>query len=245
MIVNHRTSNNEDEVALQFRHSLLLALVGSALFLYGCQAEAPASKQSSTHELLAQVEAIEADESALLFQQAKAAAEEDNVKVARSLIQQALGRGAGTNGMAEAEAEIKNAEARIATRIAEQKRQAEASKRAQAIADEINALGSSSSASPSSFSDSFCWSINNDDARYACLNKPYQTRNEDARRILLGNCYSLSRPADSQGFTSVCARGKSGCYSLKNQSLHYPCTSCDGSKQWAATAVAGSVFQCR
>lgn len=91
------------------------------MFLWACQAEAPAPKTSSTQDLLAQVEAIEADEAALLFQQAKVAAEQDKVKEAKSLIQQALGRGAGSNGMASAEAEIGKAEARIK----ERKRKAE------------------------------------------------------------------------------------------------------------------------
>ena len=101
---------------------LMIALLG---ILSACQAEAPVSKQSSTQILLAQVEAIEADESALLFQQAKSAAEKDNVKEARLLIQRALGRGAGSNGMAEAEAEIIKADARIASKLAERKRKAE------------------------------------------------------------------------------------------------------------------------
>ncbi len=42
------------------------------------------------------------------------------------------------------ELKLKKAETRIAARIEEQKRKAEASKRAQAIADEISALGSGS-----------------------------------------------------------------------------------------------------
>ena len=103
----------------------LMLFIVTTLLLYGCQAENPASKESSTEDLLAQVEAIEADESALLFQQAKSAAKKDNVKEARLLIQRALGRGAGANGMAEAEAEIIKADARIAAKLAEQKRKAE------------------------------------------------------------------------------------------------------------------------
>ena len=103
-------------MALKLRYIFLLALVSSASVIYGCQAETPALKKSSTQNLLAQVEAIEADEATLLFQQAKVAAEKDNVKEAQSLIQQALGRGAGSTGMYAAKAEIKKAEARIAER---------------------------------------------------------------------------------------------------------------------------------
>lgn len=58
------------------------------------------------------------------------AAEKDDIKEARSLIQQALGRGAGSNGMAAAESEIKMAEARIAVR----KRKAEEARRAREVA---------------------------------------------------------------------------------------------------------------
>jgi len=63
--------------------------------------------------------------------------------------------------MDAAEAEIKKAETRIAVRLAEQKRRADSSRRAQAMADEINALGSSSSGSPPSNSsnDTFCFKV--------------------------------------------------------------------------------------
>lgn len=118
------------KVALQLRHSFLLAFMSSAAVLCACQADAPQPKITSTQDLLAQVEAIEADESVLLFQQAKAAAENDNVKEAKSLVQKALGRGAGSNGIASAEAEIKKAEARIA----ERKRKAEDARRAREAA---------------------------------------------------------------------------------------------------------------
>ena len=50
------------------------------MLLISCQAETPVSKRSSTQNLLDQVEAIEADESALFFQKAKAAAEADKTE---------------------------------------------------------------------------------------------------------------------------------------------------------------------
>lgn len=231
-------------MALKLRYTLLLGLVSSASFIYGCQAEAPAPKTSSTQNLLAQVEAIEADEATLLFQQAKVAAEKDNVKEAQSLIQQALGRGAGSTGMDAAEAEIKKAEARIA----ERKRKAEESRQATIRAEnerrEREQSDNSVSIDGNENNDLLCYSLA-DDARNACLNKPYQIRNEDSRNILLGFCHDVSRFAKNQGFDQVCARGKNGCYSLKNGNLQYSCSTCDGSKRWAATAIAGSVLKCR
>lgn len=213
-----------------------------------CKAQKPAPKLSNNQNLLAQVESIEADEAALLFQQAKSSAEKDKVTEARALIRQALGRGAGSNGMAEAEAEIQKAEARIAARIAEARREAEEKRKAEEEArrkkEAANSQNSQMSSSSERLSDTYCWSIKNENAKYACLNKPYVTKNEDARNILLGHCYNLSLNAERQGFSSVCARGKPSCYSLTNKDLHYPCTSCNGSTQWAATAVAGSVLQC-
>jgi len=98
----------------------------TAATFHGCKAQAPASKSSNTQDLLTQIESIEADEATLLFQQAKAAAKEDDPEEARSLIKQALGRGAGSSGLAEAEMEIKKAEARITDR----KRKAQETKRA-------------------------------------------------------------------------------------------------------------------
>ena len=112
-------------VRLQLKNkSLILGVISVGLFC-ACQAESPA-KQSGAKDLLAQVEAIEADESVLLFQQAKVAAEKNDVSEARSLIQRALGRGAGEIGLADAEVAIKKAEARIA----EKKRKTEEAKSA-------------------------------------------------------------------------------------------------------------------
>jgi len=116
----------------------IVLVVSTSVFLGACHAKAPTPKTSSSQDLLAQVESIEADESALLFEQAKAAAEKDNVKEADSLIQQALGRGAGSNGMVEAKAEIKKAEARIA----EKKRKAENARRARDAATRSSASSS-------------------------------------------------------------------------------------------------------
>lgn len=217
------------------------------VLLMGCQAQPSTPKQSSTQDLLAQVEAIEADESSLLFQQAQAAAQKDNVNEAKSLVKQALGRGAGSVGKVDAETEIKRAEARIA----ERKRKAEEARLAKIRAEEEERQRRSRAqenerltAEQKRRNDGFCYSIDDDNARYACLNKPYATRNEDSRNILLGLCYSLSRSAENQGYDQVCAIGKNGCYSLKNDNLHNPCTSCDGSKKWAAVAAAGVVMTC-
>lgn len=93
-------------------------------------------------------------------------------------------------------------------------------------------------------SDGFCYTLSSDDARYACLQKPFLTQNTDARAILLGQCFSLSNGGQKAGYGHVCSQGKNGCYSLKNSKLHYPCTSCGGSRKWAATAAAGSIITC-
>ena len=98
----------------------------STLILCACQQE------KAENTLLSQMQALEAQEASGLFALATKAAEQDDVETARSLIQQALARGAGSTGLKKAETAIQNAEARIAERIAKQKR-LEASRRELAL----------------------------------------------------------------------------------------------------------------
>ena len=85
--------------------------VWGIMLILGCLAAAACSNDNS-QDLLSQVEALEAAESATLFAQAKQAADDGNVEKAEALIKQALGRGAGTAGLDEAKAAIKAAQAR-------------------------------------------------------------------------------------------------------------------------------------
>lgn len=133
-------------MALQFWHGFLLTLVGSVTFLCACQA------QDKDTSLLSQMQELEAQESQTLFAQAVTAADNDKVEEAQSLVKQALGRGAGSAGLDEANLAIAAAEKRIAERIARQKRLA-AQKRESAWREEEaqsrNADNSSSSSSSS------------------------------------------------------------------------------------------------
>lgn len=127
----------------------------STLMLCACQpSSAPKSKTSSTQNLLAQVEAIEVAESRDLFIRAKAAAEKDDIKEAKSLIQQALGRGAGSNGMGEAETEIKAAENRIAERERARQRRLDAALRK--LEASMSSSVSSSSNNSTATEDAYC-----------------------------------------------------------------------------------------
>lgn len=92
---------------------------------------------------------------------------------------------------------------------------------------------------------SYCWGIDNKDARHACLEEPWLTDNEDARKVLLGDCYGMSRRAQDYGLMQICAYpGKSSCSSIKNSDVSYACYSCNGSRRWVATAAAGHIFEC-
>lgn len=91
----------------------------------------------------------------------------------------------------------------------------------------------------------YCWSIDNEDARNACLEEPWMTENEDARQVLLGNCFGLSKWAEDFGLTQICAYpGKPSCTSIRDSDISYACYSCDGSRRWVATAAAGHIFEC-
>lgn len=110
--------------------------------------------------------------------------------------------------------------------------------------ENANSSSSSSSSSTSSI-ESYCYSISDSDARNACLLEPWLTENEDARNIILGNCYVLSNWANDFGLRYVCAEGgKNACSAIDDSDVSYSCYSCNGSRRWAATAAAGHVFQC-
>lgn len=91
----------------------------------------------------------------------------------------------------------------------------------------------------------YCWGISDEDARAACLEEPWLTESEDARKVLLGDCYGMSNWAQNSGYMQVCAYpGKNSCSAISNSNISSACYSCDGSKRWVATAAAGHVFQC-
>lgn len=116
----------------------------------------------------------------------------------------------------------------------------------------LRAIGGSESSRDNNFSDklsdpkySYCLSISNEDARHACLEEPWLTDNEDARKVLLGDCYGMSQTAQDYGLMQVCAYpGKNSCSAIQNSDVAYACYSCNGTRRWVATAAAGHVFEC-
>lgn len=93
--------------------------------------------------------------------------------------------------------------------------------------------------------DVFCYNIEDDDAKYACLNKPFQTNNPASRDILLGQCFGLDDQHNSSGLREVCAGQTSqSCHSLNNSDDAFACTTCGGSRQWAAVYAAGTILTC-
>jgi len=92
--------------------------------------------------------------------------------------------------------------------------------------------------------DDSCYQISDSSDRAACLGHAYSTNNEDARNIILDNCYSLSRDARNNGLREVCANGRSGCYSLKDSDAMSACVSCNGSNKWARMYAVGYQMSC-
>lgn len=118
-----------------------MPILGVALL--ACQ---PAKEEDS---LLFQIQEIETQEARALFVKAKDAAEKDDINTAESLVEQALGRGAGTAGLEDAQIAILDSKKRTAERIAKQKRLEE--ERREAVRRESQSSNvSSSSSRPSS-----------------------------------------------------------------------------------------------
>ncbi|MDG1408832.1 MAG: hypothetical protein P8Q50_13715 [Octadecabacter sp.] len=98
--------------------------------------------------------------------------------------------------------------------------------------------------SPPSNADLFCHTID-DGGRYACLNQPYSTENQDARDILLGQCFGLSNSANAGGLREVYVGvNAQSCYGLKNSDHAFACTTCNGSRKWAAVYATGTILTC-
>ena len=90
--------------------------------------------------------------------------------------------------------------------------------------------------------DNFCYSFSEQVKVQACLGNAYST-NENARNIILGNCYSLTG-YNKDGMTQVCVTGKRGCYSLKGSETISACVSCDGNNRWLRMYAAGAGSRC-
>jgi len=120
--------------------------VAATFLLCACQAE------DTGNTLLTQMQELEAQESKTLFAKAIAAAENDEIDEAKSLIQQALGRGAGSVGLEDANFALEQAEKRIAKRIAKQKRLAAQRRKAARQEEEAQTQKNNSGSSTSSYS---------------------------------------------------------------------------------------------
>ncbi|MCX7544403.1 hypothetical protein [Marinicella gelatinilytica] len=94
-------------------------------------------------------------------------------------------------------------------------------------------------------SNDICYQISdNDSAVQACLGNAYSTKSENARNIILGNCYSLDNWANDNGLRSVCVNGKNGCYSLEEKDVVSKCISCNGNNRWARMYAVGYKMSC-
>lgn len=94
-------------------------------------------------------------------------------------------------------------------------------------------------------SNDFCYSIDNEDARQACLGEPYLVSNLRARNILLGNCYAFDSNTDfDRDLQYICSEGKNGCSLLDNSTASYQCNQCGGTRRWLATYSLGTIIQC-
>lgn len=131
---------------LQSGNKFLTLGMFAVVLLCACQAE------DTDNTLLSQMQELEAQESAILFTKAITAAENDNVGEAKSLIQLALGRGAGSEGLEDASLAIEQAEKRIAARISEQKRLADQKREATRREEEAQRQSNNSGSSTSSYS---------------------------------------------------------------------------------------------
>ena len=102
--------------------------------------------------LLSQMQELETQEAKTLFAKALIAAENDNVDEAQLLINQALGRGAGSAGLDEANVAIAAAEKRIADRITSKKKLVKEKHEADLRRNETQSQDNNSSSSTASYS---------------------------------------------------------------------------------------------
>lgn len=84
------------------------------------------------------------------------------------------------------------------------------------------------------------------DAQIACLGKyPNAVRNDRARNILLGYCYSLGASTElNDDLSYICSNGVSACSSLDNGEAAYWCGQCGGTRRWLAVYSLGHTIQC-
>ena len=91
---------------------------------------------------------------------------------------------------------------------------------------------------------SICYQLDNASDVSACLGDIHATNNEDVKKIILGECYSLSGWANDNGLREVCVNKISGCYSLSDADDVHTCVSCNGSNQWLRMYAIGHVMSC-
>jgi hypothetical protein len=84
------------------------------------------------------------------------------------------------------------------------------------------------------------------DAQTACLGKyPNSVKNERARNILLGYCYSMGSSSElSNDLSYVCTNGISACSSFDDGDAAYHCKQCGATRSWLAVYSLGHVIQC-
>lgn len=94
----------------------------------------------------------------------------------------------------------------------------------------------------------FCYALPaGSDAQIACLGDyPNAIRDDRARNIMLGYCYSLGSNSDfTQDLSYICSEGPRGCSLLDNGKAAYWCSECGGTRSWLAVYSLGHIIQCR
>lgn len=84
------------------------------------------------------------------------------------------------------------------------------------------------------------------DAQTACFGKyPHSVKNERARNILLGNCFSMGSSTElSNDLSYVCERGPSACVVFDDGDAGYWCKKCGATRTWLAVYSLGPIIQC-
>lgn len=86
----------------------------------------------------------------------------------------------------------------------------------------------------------------NSDAQIACLGEhPYAIRNDRARNIVLGICYSMGSNTElSNDLTYVCENGVKACGVFDDGDAGYWCGECGATRTWLAVYSLGHIIQC-
>jgi hypothetical protein len=177
------------------------------------------------------------------LQSAKSAAKNENFSQAQSLLKKAKSHGVLLDDVKEVQNYIAQKKQAYENRL-ERERQAKLERERQER-ERIARLERERTQNNSRVSQqqrSFCFQLKSQNAIQACLGEAYST-NENAKNIILGNCYSL-KGYNKTALTQVCTQGKQGCYTFNNSDVVHGCVSCGGSNRWLRIYAAGALITC-